>query len=413
MRSRLFFKIYATLLASLAGVALASAIFVRLADDRRETGWSGRRDHFLAEMLPAGASQAELEETVQRLGRALNADIAVYAPDGRLLASAGRGASFPPDAGRGHDGRRGQFVTRLADGRSVTAQVDPPLGPDRGGPIAYLLMIAAVIGVAAYPVVRHLTGRLERLRQAVETWGSGKLQARAEVKGTDEVATVAKSFNQAADRIERLVAAHRTLLANASHELRSPVARLRMAIDLHEKQGDEGSRQEMIKNLTEIDQLVEEILLASRLDHVGTAERETIDLLAVAAEEAARSDIAVTGQPAMVLADPPLITRLVRNLVQNAVRHGAPPVEIVVKPAGAMAELRVRDHGPGIAAAEREKVFEPFYRPPGSSETSGGWGLGLALVRQIAARHGGWAEIETPPGGGACFVVTLPAERPA
>ena len=135
------------------------------------------------------------------------------------------------------------------------------------------MLVAAVIGIAAYPVVRQLTRRLESLRKGVEVWGGGDLSRRVPVTGSDEVAAVAKSFNEAAGQIERLVAAHRSLLANASHELRSPLARLRMAIDLYERSASDSTRDEIIKNLGELDALVEEILLASRLDHVRRPER--------------------------------------------------------------------------------------------------------------------------------------------
>src|SRR5207247_9222060 len=124
-------------------------------------------------------------------------------------------------------------------------------------PIAYLAMIAAVIGLAAYPVVRHLTRRLERLRLGVEAWGSGALVTRVADSGGDEVAAVAKSFNRAAGQIEQLVASHRALLANASHELRSPLARLRIAIDLYEQAPDPARKSEIVRNLGELDTLVE------------------------------------------------------------------------------------------------------------------------------------------------------------
>ncbi|HTV69343.1 MAG TPA: HAMP domain-containing sensor histidine kinase [Rhizobiaceae bacterium] len=401
-----------TLLASLVAVAIASAIFFLVSERERDTSWSGRRDHFIAALLPAGSDAATLQSTLDRLGRAFDADISVFEADGRLIASTGR--PFPPDVtdpARRGDGLRHGFVTTLEDGRLVAARTDGPSGSAGRNPLAYLVMIAAVIGLAAYPVVRHLTRRLEQLRKGVEAWGAGALDTRVPEKGTDEVATVAKTFNEAADRVERLVTAHRSLLANASHELRSPIARLRMAIDLHEKQGDEGSRQEIIRNLTEVDRLVEEILLASRLDHVGLAGSEPIDLLGLTAEEAARNDLQVSGTPAYVLGDPPLMIRLIRNLIQNALKHGAPPIDIEVRSDGKNAELRVRDHGAGIAHEQVEKIFEPFYRPPGSSEASGGWGLGLSLVRQIAGHHGGWVKVEAPEGGGALFIVTLPAHE--
>ena len=279
-------------------------------------------------------------------------------------------------------------MTRLPDGRYVAARLDMPFGPGRGNWLRYLALVAAVAGLAAYPVVRHLTRRLEGLRRGVEAWGAGALDRRVAVEGKDEVAAVAATFNQAADRIERLVEAHRSLLANASHELRSPLARLRIAIDLYELSASEERKREIVRNLGELDGLVEEILLASRLDHNDRLDPvEAVDLLALTAEEGARNGVAVNGQPATVLGDPRLLTRLVRNLMQNALRHGAPPVTAELKSANGTVELRIRDHGPGIPAGESERVFEPFYRPSGRGETAGGWGLGLSLVRQIARHH--------------------------
>ena len=412
MRSRLFLKVYATLLMTLAVVAIASFMFVRMGQDEQDRGWASRRDHFLAAMLPSDADPAALGIVLDRLAAAFDGDIAVFGPDGSPIAAAGR--MLPPELlERVRDQRPGGgphgFVARLPDGRYVAARIDLPFGPGHGNALRYLALVAAVTGLAAYPVVRHLTRRLESLRRGVEAWGAGALDRRVAVEGKDEVAAVAQTFNQAADRIERLVAAHRSLLANASHELRSPLARLRMAIDLYEQSASEERKSEIVRNLGELDGLVEEILLASRLDHGGRLEAaEAVDLLALTAEEGARNGVMVNGEPATVLGDPRLLTRLVRNLMHNALRHGAPPVTAELVRAGGTVELRIRDHGPGIPAGEGERVFEPFYRPSGRGETAGGWGLGLSLVRQIARHHKASVRIETPADGGACFVVAFP-----
>jgi signal transduction histidine kinase len=412
MRSSLFVKIYLTVLASLAVVAIASAVFVRIGQEREHAGWSGRRDAFIEAMLPADSDPALLQATVERLSAAFDADISVYGPWGRLLAAAGR--PIPPEdigSRRGiRPGGHHLLISRQPDGRVIAARMRMPFGPGRRSPLAYLALIAAVIGLAAYPVVRHLTRRLEALRRGVDRWGEGALDTRVAVSGSDEVAAVATSFNRAAEQIERLLAAHRSLLANASHELRSPLARLRMAIDLG-RDGQEGpAREEIVRNLAELDALVEEILLASRLDHVEKLEQmEPVDLLALAAEEGARSGVDVSGEPGVVSGDPKLLTRLVRNLMQNALRHGDRPVVAHVGIEGNSVVLKVRDHGPGLPEGTGERVFEPFFRPHGRSETAGGWGLGLSLVRQIALHHGATVHHESPPGGGACFVVTFPA----
>lgn len=417
MRNSLFLKVYLTLLASLVVVALASALLVRLSNDEQDRGWGARRDAFLAAMLPTDASMDETRIVLARLREAFDADVTIFTPDGGVIASVGAPLSFaaPDDKGGFPRGEhRRHLSTRLPDGRVVVARLggDSFFGPPRANPLVWLALIAGVIGLVAWPVVRHLTGRLERLRRGVEQWGGGDLALRVPVEGKDEVAAVATSFNRAAGRIEQLVTAHRSLLANASHELRSPLARLRMASELHEAEPSEARRREIVRNLSELDELVEEILLASRLDHAEKIELdEDVDLLALVAEEGARQGIEVTGEAAMVKGDARLLGRLVRNLMQNALRHGAPPVSAEIRRHGGTVELAVRDHGPGIAEAERERVFEPFYRPSGRSEHAGGWGLGLALVRQIAQHHGAGVQQETPAGGGARFCVTFPAKH--
>ncbi|WP_341487039.1 HAMP domain-containing sensor histidine kinase [Pararhizobium sp. A13] len=415
MRSRLFLKIYLTLLASLAAVAVASAAFVWLGQGEEDSSWQSQRARFVAALIPPDMDQRSVEATLERFSRAFDADIAVYDRRGRLIASGGR--PLPRDIlegprRHGLQGNSHTMVTELPDGRAVAARMERPFRPAGRNPLAYLVLIAGVIGLAAYPVVRHLTRRLERLRAGVDAWGRGDFVARVPEDGSDEVAAVAKSFNKAADHVERLITSHRALLANASHELRSPLARLRIAIDLYEQAPDDNRREEIVRNLAELNTLVEEILLASRLDHVdGLDALESVDLLALVSEEGARNGVEVSGTPAMVTGDARLLGRLVRNLMQNALRHGAPPVAATVAQAGREVEIRVRDHGPGVPDSESARVFEPFYRPSGRSEAAGGWGLGLALVRQIAERHGGAVRYESPSGGGACFVVALPVHR--
>ena len=281
-----------------------------------------------------------------------------------------------------------------------------------------LLTVATVVGVAAYPVIARLTRRLEALRRSVEAWGAGDLGRRAAVDGYDEIAAVAASFNAAADRADALLAAHRTLLAHASHELRSPLTRLAMAVEMLAGATESDLAPAVRREIAELDSLVEEILLASRLDHgadLGAIER--VDCLALAAEEAARVSVEMRavapGGAYDVMGSSRLLRRLIRNLIDNALKHGGSPVwvELGYQATGAARTLTiaVHDHGPGIADNLRSRVFEPFFRPGGRTEQDGGWGLGLALVRQIAERHGGRAVCNEGVGGGTTFVVTLPA----
>jgi signal transduction histidine kinase len=136
---------------------------------------------------------------------------------------------------------------------------------------------------------------------------------------------------------------------------------------------------------------------------------ETVELLAVAVEEAARVGAEVDGEPVSVAGDERLLRRALRNLLENARRYGGEEVHVCVARAGTdRVEIRVSDRGPGVPVDQRERIFEPFYRLPGHAEREGGVGLGLSLVRQIAQRHGGSVRCEARDGGGSCFVLSLP-----
>jgi signal transduction histidine kinase len=262
-----------------------------------------------------------------------------------------------------------------------------------------------VVALGAFPVVRRLTGRLERLQYGVESLGAGDLRARVKVEGRDEVARLAQSFNHAAGRIESLVDSHKILLAHASHELRTPLARIRLALELIDAAPER--KLELQKNIAELDRLVDEILLASRLDATERLDIcEQIDLGALAAEECARYDnCCVEGKSVIVQGDPMLLRRMIRNLVENAELHGKPPIEVSVGSQNGQAVLNVSNGGPVIAEQARERLFSAFYRVPGKNGSKG-TGLGLALVRQIARRHAGDVTYNTDRG--SCFTVTLP-----
>ena len=294
----------------------------------------------------------------------------------------------------------------------LPAWLRAPWLPDGMGLVLLLLTIFLAVAAGAWPVVRRLTRRLEALKQGVEAFGAGALHQRVSEEGRDEVAALGTSFNRAATRIEALLRSHQSLLANASHELRSPLARLKMAVQmLQDSPLPQRLRlkREIDTNIAELDALVEEVLLASRLDGaVASLVRDRVNLLAVAAEEAARVGAVAQGDDAQVLGDEKLLRRAVRNLLENARRYGGTEIDISLRATPAGAEMRVCDRGPGVPAAHRERIFEPFFRLPGHAEREGGVGLGLALVRQIAQAHAGSVRCEPRDGGGSCFVLSLP-----
>jgi signal transduction histidine kinase len=407
---KLYVRIYFAVLASLAVFALAAGLlWHRFGEDGP---WSQAYEvaATLAQnaLPPAGAPKTEQQAALERLTANLHADIALFAPDRSPLAAVG--APLPaPEAGRERGGwihRWGGpvWAVRLPDGRWLAARAPHGHGHAPYGLFLVLALLALAVGVGAYPVVRRLTSRLERLQAGVESLAAGELSARVKVEGNDEVARLAESFNRAAGRIEELVGAHKSLLANASHELRTPLARIRVAVELMKENADPKRKAELEQDIAEIDALIDEILLASRLDavkHLDTIEE--VDLLALAAEECARYDEAgLDGQPVTVHGDPRLLRRMIRNLLENAKRHGAPPIEVRVSRTAEGVEISVCDGGAGIPESERERVFEPFHR----AGAGRGTGLGLALVRQIARRHGGEAYTR-----GNCFIVVLPLKR--
>ncbi len=275
--------------------------------------------------------------------------------------------------------------------------------------LAWLLaLIAVAVAVGTYPVVRHLTQRLEALQQGVQSWGEGDLSHRLPEDGQDEVAFLAQRFNVAAARVQALMMSNKALLANASHELRSPLTRIRMGLELMKK--DEISR-----NIHELDQLIDEILLASRLDAspIDTLNLQMVDLIGLCAEECAQADAeldVLNGRTAIVVqGEAKLLHRVVRNLLENAHRYADREVVLSLHQHNGQAVIRVCDRGPGVPLDQRERIFEPFYRLPGASERDGGVGLGLALVKSITQRHGGSVLCEDrPDGAGACFTVALP-----
>ena len=194
------------------------------------------------------------------------------------------------------------------------------------------------------------------------------------------------------------------------HELRTPLARIRVAIELLGEDARPDIRARLAQDIAELDDLIGELLLASRLDTTEPRLHfESVDLLALVAEEAAHSDANVEGEATEVRGDRRMLRRLVRNLIENAARYGGGSTDVRVERSGETgARLRVCDRGPGVAEADRERIFEPFYRPRDANDAGDrGVGLGLSLVQQIARHHGGEASYQSRTGGGSCFEVTL------
>ena len=410
---RLYLQIYATLMAVLAIFALLwSWLWASSMSPHEERMFEGIGRVAGLALPPPDAPPAALEDALAEVSAALLSDVSVYGADGALLGRVGTPVALAAD-GDALRHERHAYVLQIAlpDGRVLAARHRYQHGLLRELALS-LAVLAAAVAIGAWPLVRRLTRRLERPRARIDALGEGDLSARVEVEGRDEVAELAKRFNRAAARIEGLVEAQRMMLAGASHELRTPLARIRVAAELLAGDARPDLRAQIERDVAELDDAIEELLLASRLESAPALEAPApVDLLALVAEEAARTGAEASGEPLRVPGDARLLRRLARNLLENARRHGGgAPVRARVEAAGpARVRLRVDDAGPGVPESERERIFAPFYRPPGSRESGSGFGLGLALVRRIARLHGGEARCLERPGGGTRLEVELPA----
>ena len=317
---RLYLRIWLAVVATIAVLALVA-------------GWLAR--------LEFEQERAERErERAERPGR----EIVLRNEAGDVIGQAPLRPTRVPGQGP-------EFQVTMVDGTTLFIQLPRPNRPfaNRVEPgqqpmrmpfgFAWMLgLVALAVAIATYPIVRRLTKRLETVQQGVERWGAGDLSTRLSEDGQDEVAFLATRFNNAAERIQTLIQSHesllasqKSLLANASHELRSPLTRIRMGLELMGTTSSPASRNEIARNIGELDQLIDEILLASRLDarEADLGSIESVDLIGLAAEECARVQAELdvqSGDGASVLAVQgvsKLLRRAVRNLLENARRHGA------------------------------------------------------------------------------------------
>jgi signal transduction histidine kinase len=417
---RLYWRLYLTLLAVTLICLLAVGVVFRAVGGGNRS--PAERLRQAAGVLAQAAPELDLPEEADRLvamAEELSVDLVVWNAEGQVLAAATeRPFPAPRRLGPGwHRGRPGlELVMALGPDRYLG--VRPRLRPPRQTHPFFMALVALAVLMAgaSYPVARRITRRLETLEGGVARWGAGDLSHRVAVQGDDEVATLAASFNAAATQVESLVAQQRELLASTSHQLRSPLARLRMGIELVGEESDPERRARLLesarRDVRDLDGVIEELLLIARAD--GRAPRrpfETVDLRALLEAEAARTGAVAHGGRVSLPGDELMLRHLVRNLRENAQRHaGGQGVEATVSATPEGVLLVVEDRGPGVPEEDRERIFAPFYQAPGAN--AGGTGLGLALVRQVAHYHGGRALVRPRDGGGSRFEVWLPPPPP-
>lgn len=293
-----------------------------------------------------------------------------------------------------------------------------------GATVALLAVGVPLLVLVMGSVTWFVTGRslrpVERMRAEVETIRAARPDARVAVPDTgDEIARLADTMNDMLDRLDRAAAGQRRFVSDASHELRSPIATLRQHAEVaaaHPERADVAELSDVVRSeALRLQDLVTALLELSRLDEGGLGQRRPVDLDDLAFGAAARARAAGTVQvdgsgiaAARVLGDERVLAGVVRNLVDNAVRHADARVVVTLAAVGTDAVLTVDDDGAGVPTQERDRVFDRFVRlDEARSRDVGGAGLGLAIVRDAVRAHGGRVEVTDSPLGGARFVVRI------
>ncbi len=294
-------------------------------------------------------------------------------------------------------------------------------------PWVRLALAAMITGLVSFGLATVLTRRLRRLRAAAQGLASGNLNVRVDLQGDDEVAALGRDFDLMATRVRALLEAQRRLLSDVSHELRSPLARLKVALELARRKADPSVSLDRIEREADrLEMLLADVLSLARLESGQMDLNRTPvvlgELLAGIVQDAdfeararARGVTLTVDAPATLIGDLVLLRAALENVVRNAVRHTAEgsTVEVRLESLPGEALVTVRDHGEGVPDAELERLFEPFARVGEARDrASGGYGLGLAITRRAVTAHGGRVLAANAPDGGLVVTLRLPTRGP-
>jgi two-component system osmolarity sensor histidine kinase EnvZ len=276
-----------------------------------------------------------------------------------------------------------------------------------------LLAGCLLAGLAAWWLARRIIAPLRRLGEAAVTLGRGETPQALPETGPRELAALAHRVNALGRQVHDLLDGRTTLLAGLSHDLRTPLARMRLALEMLSRRPDPALIERLDKDVEEMNRLVGDMLELAR--GLGREARTEVDVPALLGELAAQARLAgavveVTAEPCVVSAAPVALHRLLDNLLANAQRYGSgKPVELHASRSDDGVRIGVLDRGPGIPADQIDAVFRPFHRvEPSRNPVTGGAGLGLAIVRQLAQSNGWAVSLENRPGGGLAAWVVLP-----
>lgn len=319
----------------------------------------------------------------------------------------------------GGQGNRQVVVVERGEGRLVFELPRRLARPP--SPVRLLVLVATVVTLlvgGAWLVMRQVFRPLKHIADGVAQVASGNLSHAVPEVGSREFATLAHAFNEMTSRVQQMLAMRERLLLDTSHELRSPLTRMKLALEFVPPGT---ARESLREDLVEMEQLVTAILESARLARDGEEiRRQRFDLAVLLSRVTARYSnrppgVRIDSAPVSCLieGDADLVGTVLRNIVDNALKYsaaGADPVRIALEERDGQARMTVRDNGPGISPTDLPRIFDPFYRvDPSRSRGTGGYGLGLSLCKSIVAAHGGSIAVESTVGVGTTVTVHFPA----
>jgi two-component system sensor histidine kinase CpxA len=345
-------------------------------------------------------------------------------------------ASRTPDFTFRYGIARVGMILTATSGRQYIFATELPAGPRaavgiNGAAIALQWGVAVLVsGFVCYLLARYITAPVVQLRAASQQLAGGELSTRAApgMEGRrDELGGLVRDFNSMADRIEELIGSQRQLIYDVSHEVRSPLARLNVALDLaRERKGEDSAFQHMEQDLERLDQTMERLLTIARLDiSAAPVPMSRVDLRELVSQIVADAQFEMRGQnraielaadgDCQVYGNAELLHSAIENVIRNAIRYTSFNTAVQVQlqrthQAGVVgALLMVRDHGPGVPESELINIFRPFYRISDARDRdSGGTGLGLAIAERVSRLHGGKIWAENAGDEGLCVRIILP-----
>jgi signal transduction histidine kinase len=408
VRSRLHRRLFVWFGASILLTGVVVALSAHLLLGGADGGWRRtveRGKSFIGTQLAEAWDEPSRRDALARsVVRDLGMSIVLEDPRGELLGAWGEPCPRPDVVAPVRRGERLLGSAKLCFAKR-----------ERRGGLSFFLVLglaALTLWGASGVIARRLVRPLGELVRVANEIGRGNLAARVVLRknGVGEIGELGDAINDMADRIERQMADQRELLAGVSHEIRSPLARLRVLAELAQEQNGKVG-EDIEREILEIDSLVGELLASSRLDF-GAFERRDLDVreLAQRCLERAGLDpglLDFRAEDPKLAGDPTLLARALTNLIENARQHANGVSALVVRRDGETLVLSVEDRGPGFSERDLGRAFEKFVR--GEQSAGSSLGLGLSLVRRIAEAHGGRAWAENRPEGGARVSISVPA----